>query len=76
LSNARSVSGYYSHSADLLIWQRRMRARGWTAIRLTGHYDDSGMPTVVKQFQAEKRLATDGLVGPQTWAAAWTAPVT
>jgi peptidoglycan hydrolase-like protein with peptidoglycan-binding domain len=31
---------------------------------------------VCKQFQAEKRLTADGLVGAQTWNASWNAPVT
>jgi len=69
-----SVSGYYSHAVDLKRWQAQMRARGWT-LPVSGHYDP---PTgqAVRQFQAEKRLAVDGLIGARTWAAAWTAPVT
>ncbi len=31
---------------------------------------------VAGKFQAEKRLAVDGKIGPDTWAAAWSAPVT
>ena len=30
----------------------------------------------IKRFQAEKGLAADGLVGRQTWDAAWTSPIT
>ena len=31
---------------------------------------------VTKQFQKEKGLKVDGLVGPKTWAAAWTEDIT
>lgn len=70
----RSVSGYYSHREDLRRWQRQMRARGWQ-IEPDGLY---GRQTgnVAAAFQAEKGLTVDRLIGPATWAAAWTAPVT
>jgi peptidoglycan hydrolase-like protein with peptidoglycan-binding domain len=71
---AQSVSGYYSHSADLKRWQQRMAARGW-AIKVDGLYGPQTQ-SVAKQFQAEKHLTVDGLIGPQTWAAAWTADIT
>ena len=31
---------------------------------------------VCTRFQREKDLSVDGVVGPDTWAAAWTTPVT
>ena len=31
---------------------------------------------VARGFQSEKGLAVDGLIGPDTWDAAWTSPVT
>ena len=31
---------------------------------------------VATGFQREKGLSVDGLIGPDTWAAAWTTPVT
>lgn len=70
----RSVSGYYSHREDLRRWQLQMRARGWQ-IEPDGLY---GRQTgnVAAAFQAEKGLTVDRLIGPATWAAAWTAPVT
>ena len=71
---AASVSGYYSHRDDLRTWQSRMSARGWE-IDADGLYGDQ-TANVVRQFQREKGLTVDGLIGPQTWAAAWTAPVT
>jgi len=69
-----SVSGYYSHRADLRRWQQRMKDRGWT-INPDGYYG-SQTAGVVRAFQVEKGLGVDSLVGPETWAAAWTAPVT
>lgn len=60
--------------ADIQQWQTRMRARGWS-IDVDGWYGP-GSAQVARQFQAEKGLAADGEVGPQTWAAAWTSAVT
>lgn len=55
-------------------WQRQMATRGW-AIAVDDQYGPASA-NVCRQFQAEKRLAVDGVVGPDTWAAAWTAPIT
>nr|WP_274637078.1 D-alanyl-D-alanine carboxypeptidase family protein [Microbacterium bovistercoris] len=74
LSNKRSVSGYYSHSADLEKWQQRMHDRGWT-ISVDGRYGPQ-TGNVAAAFQKEKHLTVDRLIGPQTWKAAWTEPVT
>jgi hypothetical protein len=71
---AASVSGYYSHREDLRRWQRRMKDRGWS-LDADGLYGPV-TERVARQFQAEKGLVVDGLIGPATWAAAWTAPVT
>ncbi len=72
----RNHSGYYSASdrANLLPWQERMHARGW-AINTDGYYSPTTYRVTVA-FQREKGLPIDGHVGPQTWGAAWTAPVT
>lgn len=59
---------------DVRTWQARMRQRGWT-LAADGVYGPASR-TVAVQFQREKGLAVDGIVGPRTWAAAWTAPVT
>jgi hypothetical protein len=69
-------SGYYGgvDQANVATWQAQMAARGWT-ITADGCYGPDS-ENVCSQFQAEKGLGVDGLVGPQTWAAAWTAPVT
>lgn len=74
LSNERSVSGYYSHRSDLRRWQQRMRDRGWQ-ITVDGLYGDQ-TGDIAEAFQREKGLAVDRLIGPMTWGAAWTAPIT
>ena len=58
-------------------WQQRMEDRGWS-FPTYGSDGIYGPETrdVVRRFQAEKGLAVDGLIGPETWAAAWTEPVT
>ncbi len=54
--------------------QRRLRARGWR-ITVDGIYGPR-TEEIIRAFQAEKGLAADGIVGPRTWAALWTAPIT
>lgn len=71
---ASSVSGYYSNRADLKKWQQRMKDRGWT-ITVDGLYGP-GTARVARQFQKQARLAQDGLIGRDTWNAAWTEKVT
>jgi hypothetical protein len=71
---AQSVSGYYSHRDDLRLWQNRMGQRGWS-IGADGLYGPN-TADVARSFQAEKHLLADGLIGPVTWTAAWTAPTT
>lgn len=63
--------------ANLQRWQRRMRERGWDLGRCgaDGKYGDDTR-RVVLAFQREKRLAVDGEIGPVTWRAPWTLPVT
>jgi hypothetical protein len=59
---------------DVRTWQARMRQRGWR-IEVDGDYGP-GSAGVATRFQKDKGLAVDGIVGPRTWAAAWTAPIT
>lgn len=54
--------------------QRRLRARGWR-ITVDGIYGPR-TEEIIRAFQAEKGLAADGIVGPRTWAALWTTPIT
>ncbi|MFF3665486.1 peptidoglycan recognition protein family protein [Microtetraspora malaysiensis] len=60
--------------ADVRTWQQRMAARGWR-IAVDGAYGPASR-SVCEAFQAEKKLAADGIVGPATWRAAWEAPIT
>lgn len=65
------------HGNDVRTWQTRMALRGWK-ITADGWYGPASA-VVCKAFQSEFHahgLAVDGLVGPATWAAAWTVPVT
>jgi hypothetical protein len=69
-----SVSGYFSHGGDLQRWQQRMHDRGWD-IGVDGRYGPN-TADITRRFQVEKHLGADGLIGPATWAAAWTARLT
>ncbi|TDD88347.1 peptidoglycan-binding protein [Actinomadura rubrisoli] len=62
------------HGDDVTLWQRQMHARGWR-IGVDGAYGPTS-ESVCRAFQREKGLGVDGVVGPKTWAAAWTAPMT
>lgn len=62
------------HTQTCRTWQARMRERGWR-IDVDGWYGPAS-ERVCRQFQSEKGFSVDGRVGPQTWAGAWTAPIT
>jgi len=55
-------------------WQAQMAARGW-ALAVDDQYGPASA-NVCRQFQAEKGLQVDAVVGPATWAATWESPVT
>lgn len=65
-------------------WQQRMIDRGWeecfTRYGADGMYGEtlavSEAGQCALQFQEQKGLTVDGLIGPQTWNAAWTYPIT
>jgi peptidoglycan hydrolase-like protein with peptidoglycan-binding domain len=59
---------------DVRTWQAQMARRGWP-ITVDGVYGPES-ERICRQFQAEKGLAVDGVVGERTWDAAWAAPVT
>jgi hypothetical protein len=61
--------------ADVSQWQRRLKERGWTSMVVDGRYEQLD-EDICRAFQTEKGLEVDGKVGPITWKAAWTAPIT
>jgi hypothetical protein len=79
---ANSISGYYNHASDLRRWQDRMAHRGWNVVA-DGRY---GFPRdlaprgqtagVALAAQHGWGLSMDSLIGPATWAAAWTRNIT
>jgi N-acetyl-anhydromuramyl-L-alanine amidase AmpD len=69
-----SVSGHHGHRAALAGWQAQLVHRGWK-LDVDGYYGEQ-TAGVARAFQRDKGLTVDGKVGPLTWAAAWTAPVT
>jgi hypothetical protein len=74
--DARNHSGCYGgvDTTNVKTWQSKMRDRGWS-LSVDGCFGPES-ETVCRQFQDEKGLTVDGDVGPKTWDATWTAPVT
>ena len=75
-SDPHCHSGFYGgvDTTNVRTWQAQMAARGWS-ISVDGQYGPQS-DSVCRQFQSEKGLNVDGLVGPSTWSTSWTAPVT
>lgn len=63
-------SSHPRYSVYVKAWQRQMNKRGWH-ISIDGYYGAKSAE-VARKFQAEKRLDVDGLLGPNTFTAAWT----
>ncbi|MDH6117542.1 hypothetical protein ABH930_003097 [Kitasatospora sp. GAS204A] len=61
------------HDGNVRTWQQRMHDRGWP-LTVDGWYGQQS-DHVCRQFQQEKGLTVDGIVGPASWAAAWADPV-
>ncbi|MFC5187143.1 peptidoglycan-binding domain-containing protein [Actinomadura harenae] len=59
---------------DVRQWQQRIRDRGWK-ITVDGAYGPNS-EAICRAFQREKGLQVDGVIGPDTWRAAWASPVT
>lgn len=55
---------------DVRMWQAKMRERGWRRMGVDGDYGPMSAE-LCTQFQREKRLSVDGMVGSQTWTATW-----
>ena len=68
------VLGRGSASGDVRAWQRQMARRGWR-LAVDGVFGPQTR-SVARRFQREKGLHVDGLVGRETWDAAWRRPVT
>lgn len=71
----RHAFGRGAHGKDVIRWKRRMAARGWKLDAASWVYGERA-EEVCRAFQREKHLKVDGIVGPDTWSAAWAAPVT
>ena len=54
--------------------QRRFGERGWRIV-VDGRFGPKTDATV-RAYQGEKALVVDGVIGPTTWQALWTAPIT
>lgn len=65
-----------SRGAAVRSVQARLLARGWRSIGSVDGVFGPQTDKVVRAFQKEKRLTPDGVVGPRTWDALWTAEVT
>lgn len=74
-SSRKNHSGYYAKDREgIKQFQRKLKSRGWS-ISVDGIYGPNTRK-VVTQFQREKKLTVDGVVGERTWAAIWSRPVT
>jgi hypothetical protein len=75
-NDPKNHSGCYGDpdQGHVKTWQQKMKDRGWS-LSVDGCYG-SQSEGVCRQFQAEKGLTVDGDVGPKTWGATWSAPVT
>jgi peptidoglycan hydrolase-like protein with peptidoglycan-binding domain len=74
LATARNDPACHTRGGAVTAWQRKMAQRGWV-IPTSGTFD-ARCDEVCRRFQDEKGLVVDGKVGPITWKATWTAPVT
>lgn len=55
-------------------FQAKLRDRGWN-ITVDGDFGEQTF-NIVKQYQREKGLTVDGIIGPQSWRSIFTSPVT
>ncbi len=63
----------YMDGSDVLLWQRQMIYRGWN-LDADSVFDERD-EMVLKQFQQQKGLKVDGVIGP-IMDAAWEFPIT
>ncbi len=58
---------------DVRTWQAQMEKRGFT-LDVDGAYGPASRD-LCRRFQREQHLDVDGVVGKDTWDAAWEAPI-
>lgn len=63
-----------SKGTQVRLVQQRLKERGWS-ISVDGDFGP-GTEKVIKSFQREKGLKSDGIVGPVTWRSLWETRVT
>ena len=63
----------YTQGTDVSTWQNQMVARGYT-IKVDGIYGPESKQAC-SSFQKSHGLSADGIVGPLTWEATWSAPI-
>lgn len=62
------------NGSDVTRLQQQLSDRTWT-ITVDGFFGP-GTESVVRQFQADKGLVSDGVVGNNTWSSLWLSPLT
>ncbi len=71
-ADPRVHSGFTADDRNRLWhWQTQMVRRGWK-VNVDGRFTDTTL-SVMRAFQGEKRITGESVLGPRTWAAAWTA---
>lgn len=77
-SNPKNHSGYYkADRKGVRMYQNQMaNVRGWRGMGAVDGVFGEKTEEITKQFQRQKGLKADGLVGIKTWRAAWEEPIT
>lgn len=60
------------HSPDVETWQRQLLALGWTVLGAPDGTFGPQTDKATRGFQSSRGILIDGIVGPSTWAAAWS----
>lgn len=63
----------HATGSDVLTWQRQLNTHSAVTPKIATDGDfGPGTAAATRQFQASAKLTVDGVVGPITWAAAWS----